>query len=86
MADINQRVTHLETWAKGHDERCGDRHGVLMDQLDDLRDDAKKSRHMLIACLIALLAWGAKELWTTRALAAASAVVSVIAAAKPSPH
>lgn len=83
---LGERVAHLESWSLGHEGQCAERQRSIMGQLDDIQDDARKSRHMLIACLIGLLGWSCRELWSTRSLAAVTAVVSSAAAAKPHGH
>ncbi len=87
MTDMGERIARMEAWTTGHETVCAERQGAIMNQLEELRGDARKSRHMLIALLLAILAWSAREIWSTRALSmvtvAASTAAAVVSPAKP---
>lgn len=60
---LGERVAGLETWTAGHEQRCDDRQKAIGREIGELKDSVRSLTKGAWGVVIAMLAWGAMQLY-----------------------
>jgi hypothetical protein len=57
------KIAKLEEWVEGHEKRCEDRLTTINDAIADVKTTMQRGGRAVWAVAIALLAWGAAQIY-----------------------